>query len=114
MSLEATIEHVKKTQPDVFFTTVAYPIKGTPYYEEVRDRIVQPASWQSSSDREFRIRGRHSRRFYQYADRLLRDEVALSKLKGNGATPSAGFADLKLQIENARSGLLTAFGEVEA
>jgi radical SAM superfamily enzyme YgiQ (UPF0313 family) len=112
--IEATIEHVKKTQPDVFFTTVAYPIKGTPYYEEVRDRIVQPASWQSSSDREFRIRGRHSRHFYQYADRLLRDEVALSKLKGNGATPSAGVADLKLQIENARSGLLTAFGEVEA
>src|SRR5215469_11996517 len=31
--IEATIEHVKRSDPDVFFTTVAYPIKGTPYYE---------------------------------------------------------------------------------
>ena len=31
--IEATIAHVKTSDPDVFFTTVAYPIKGTPYYE---------------------------------------------------------------------------------
>ena len=37
--IEATVEHVKKTDPDIFFTTVAYPIKGTPYFSEVADRV---------------------------------------------------------------------------
>ena len=31
--IEATVEHVKDCAPDVFLTTVSYPIKGTPYYE---------------------------------------------------------------------------------
>ena len=38
--IEATIEHVKACQPDVFFTTVSYPIKGTPYFEKVGSRLV--------------------------------------------------------------------------
>src|SRR5258708_39968250 len=32
--IEATYEHVNSCQPDVFLTTVSYPIKGTPYYEQ--------------------------------------------------------------------------------
>src|SRR6185369_13477794 len=33
--IEATVEHVKTCLPDVFFTTVSYPIKSTPYYDQV-------------------------------------------------------------------------------
>ena len=47
--IEATIQHVKQSQPDIFFTTVAYPIKGTPYYEKVADRLVQLQPWGDSS-----------------------------------------------------------------
>ncbi len=83
--IEATIEHVKRSRPDIFFTTVAYPIKGTPYYERTRDRLVQLKAWSDSSDRELKIKGRHSRKFYDYADRLLRDEVALSNLANRNA-----------------------------
>ena len=39
--IEATYEHVKACRPDVFFTTVSYPIKGTPYYDEVAPKLVQ-------------------------------------------------------------------------
>ena len=35
--IQATIEHVKKANPDVFFTTVAYPIMNTTYYGAVAD-----------------------------------------------------------------------------
>ena len=38
--IEATIEHVKEANPDVFFTTVAYPIMNTGYYHRVADRVV--------------------------------------------------------------------------
>ena len=37
--LRATVDHLKHTAPDVFLTTVSYPIKGTPYYDQVADRL---------------------------------------------------------------------------
>jgi radical SAM superfamily enzyme YgiQ (UPF0313 family) len=70
--IEATAEHVRTCRPDVYLTTVAYPIKGTPYYEEVRERLVQLGNWGASTDRDVRIRGRRSHRFYEYADDFLR------------------------------------------
>jgi radical SAM superfamily enzyme YgiQ (UPF0313 family) len=74
--IEATVEHVRMCRPDVFFTTVSYPISGTPYYQKVSDRLVKLKPWAESTDRDLRIRGRHSRRFYQYADQLLRNAAA--------------------------------------
>ncbi len=73
--IEATYEHVKACRPDVFFTTVSYPIKGTPYYDEVAPKLVQLGAWQATTDRDVKIRGRQSRRFYQLADQLLRSET---------------------------------------
>ena len=69
--IEQTVAHAKACRPDVCFTTVSYPIKGTPYYDRVSSRLVPLGSWQQSTDRDIRIRGRHSRRFYQFADELL-------------------------------------------
>ncbi len=93
--IEATYEHVKACVPDVFFTTVSYPIKGTPYHQQVGSKLVQLGAWESSTDRDVQIRGRHSRHFYQIADRLLRSQ-----------TPDeAGLARQELQA---------AYSEVEA
>jgi radical SAM superfamily enzyme YgiQ (UPF0313 family) len=73
--IEATYEHVKACRPDVFFTTVSYPIKGTPYYDEVAPKLVQLGEWRATTDRDVKIRGRRSREFYQLADQLLRSET---------------------------------------
>jgi anaerobic magnesium-protoporphyrin IX monomethyl ester cyclase len=74
--IQATVDHVKQCRPDIFFTTVSYPIKGTPYFDRVAPRLVSAPEWKRSSDRDIRIEGRHSRRFYQHADDLLRNELA--------------------------------------
>lgn len=74
--IEATVEHVKQCRPDVFFTTVSYPIKGTPYFQQVESKLVHIRGWNGGTDRDFQIRGRHSRRFYGNADELLRSETA--------------------------------------
>jgi len=111
--IEATIEHVKRSAPDIFLTTVAYPIKGTPYFDRVASDVVQIKSWAESSDREFVIRGRHSRRFYETADRLLKNEVALSRLSSSDA-PVADLASLRQEISVARSDLHLTATEVEA
>jgi anaerobic magnesium-protoporphyrin IX monomethyl ester cyclase len=112
--IEATIRHVCTSQPDIFFTTVSYPIKGTPYYKAVSDRLVQLQPWATSSDREFKIKGRHSKRFYGFADKLLKDEAQLARLAGTPGEDSSRAASLRQSIHDARAGLLASFAEVEA
>jgi radical SAM superfamily enzyme YgiQ (UPF0313 family) len=112
--IEATIKHVSISKPDIFFTTVSYPIKGTPYYQKVSDRLVQLKPWGVSSDREIKIKGRHSRTFYSYADKLLRDEVQLARMAGTPAADSDIAATLRNQIQLSRDGLHSTMTEVEA
>jgi hypothetical protein len=92
------VDHVKSCRPDVFLTTVSYPIKGTPYYDQVAAKLVTIGKWAASTDRDVRIAGRHSRRFYQFADQLLKSEFA-----GQAAESAA-----------ARDGLRESMHEVEA
>ena len=74
--LQATVDHLKRTAPDVFLTTVSYPIKGTPYYDAVADRLASPKPWAEGTDRDLVIRGRPSRRYYDFARRWMTGEVA--------------------------------------
>jgi radical SAM superfamily enzyme YgiQ (UPF0313 family) len=74
--IEATYEHVQACRPDVFLTTVSYPIKGTPYYDQVAPKLVPLGPWRETTDRDIRIQGRHSREFYRAADQLLRSQSA--------------------------------------
>ena len=112
--IEATVKHVSTTKPDIFFTTVSYPIKGTPYHQRVSDRLVQLKPWGVSSDRDIKIKGRHSRTFYSHADKLLKDEVQLARLAGTPAADSDLAATLRNQIQLSRHGLHSTLTEVEA
>lgn len=78
--IEATVDHVKKANPDVFLTTVAYPIKNTTYFHEVADRVVLNKAWDAATDRDYDILGRPSGDYYKQADRLLRSEVEAERL----------------------------------
>jgi len=112
--IEATIEHVKKTDPDIFFTTVAYPIKGTPYFTEVANRVENLKPWKVGSDREVRVRNRHSRQFYSFADKLLRSEVELERLRNNPAVDRSAIAEMQSKVSDFRASLTLTAHEVEA
>src|SRR5579863_3429424 len=112
--IEATIEHVKKTDPDIFFTTVAYPIKGTPYFTEVANRVENLKPWNVGSDREVRVRNRHSRQFYIFADKLLRSEVELERLRNKPLADGYAVAELQLKVSDFRAALTATAHEVEA
>jgi radical SAM superfamily enzyme YgiQ (UPF0313 family) len=114
VDIEATIAHVKHSNPDIFFTTVAYPIKGTPYYDKVGEQLVQLKPWAQSSDRELRIKGRHSRKFYEFADSLLRDEVNLARLQSKAPADTQAATDLELRIHGARTAMMSSLAEVES
>ena len=112
--IEATVDHVKKTDPDIFFTTVSYPIKGTPYFSEVANRVESLKIWSDTSDREFRIRNRHSRQYYRFADKLLRTSVELHRLERKSDADNVALSDLRTGILEARTGLQATHTEVEA
>jgi radical SAM superfamily enzyme YgiQ (UPF0313 family) len=105
--IEATIEHVRSSNPDIFLTTVSYPIKGTPYYKKVASRLIQIKPWAETSDRELDISGRRPREFYRVADELLRYEVELARLKAaNGRADSGPRAgELASLVEERRRAL---------
>jgi radical SAM superfamily enzyme YgiQ (UPF0313 family) len=99
--LEETVALLKQANPDIFLTTVAYPIKGTPYYAEVEARILSDRPWEQRSDRDLTIAGRRSRRFYAFATRWMVSEVALHRARTHGG------ATLRRRIKlaaNARIG----------
>jgi radical SAM superfamily enzyme YgiQ (UPF0313 family) len=102
--IEATIDHVRASNPDIFLTTVSYPIKGTPYYSKVASRVVQIKPWGQTSDREFEIAGRRPREFYRIADELLRYEVELARLHAHTTDFDASLriGELSALVEDRR------------
>ena len=80
---------MKRSAPDVFLTTVAYPIKNTPYFNAVADRVVLDQPWEQATDRDFRIRGRHSRTYYGHANDLLKYEVEAHRAEEGSALEEA-------------------------
>ncbi len=101
--IEATIDMVRRARPDVFLTTLVYPIKGTGYWEKVRDRIVNPKPWAETSDQENQVRDRPDREHYRLADSWLRASV--SEIEADTDDPSSA-AELAAETAAARTRLL--------
>lgn len=111
--IEATADHLKKSNPDVFLTTVAYPIKGTRYYQAVEERVVADLPWEARTDRDLKVAGRYSKRFYDQANRWLVNEVNLSKLRQAGSKNIPQMAKMYLNARRGRLGMWLARHERE-
>lgn len=101
----ATAEHLKKASPDTFLTTVAYPIKDTPYYEAVEERIVAEKPWPERTDRDLQVAGRYSRRFYEHATRWVVNEVSLHQARQAGSNSLLSLAKMYLNAQRGRVGM---------
>jgi radical SAM superfamily enzyme YgiQ (UPF0313 family) len=112
--IEATVAHLKDAGPNTFLTTVAYPIKGTPYYQTVEDRIVARREWESGSDRDYTVAGRYSSRFYSFATRWMVSEVALHRQRQSQSRSYPRMAKTFLNARIGRIGMLLTEREREA
>lgn len=108
-----TVKHLKAANPDVFLTTVAYPIKGTPYYAQVESRLIADKPWHERTDRDLRVAGRYSRRFYSFATRWMVNEVALHKARTNGSINPLRRLKLTVNIVVGRVGMVLTQGKRE-
>ncbi|HEY5622828.1 MAG TPA: radical SAM protein [Gammaproteobacteria bacterium] len=79
--IDETARHLTDSRPDDLLTTLAYPIKGTAYYDDVAHRVVAAQNWAESSDRDLTVAGRYSRQFYAHAQRWLKSELDAAHLR---------------------------------
>jgi len=103
--IAATVALVREANPEVFLTTVSYPIKGTPYFERVRERAHLTRSWEEASDRDYAIAGRGDRDYYRLADTWLKSEVEAARVAGSDPQRAA---QLRQQAQHARQALAAA------
>ncbi len=85
--IQNTAEHLKISNPDIFLTTVAYPIKGTGYYKAVQEKIIARTDWSQRTDRDLTVAGRHSKKYYTFAQQWLWGEFIFNKQRKNGNHP---------------------------
>jgi radical SAM superfamily enzyme YgiQ (UPF0313 family) len=111
--LQASVDLLKRSNPDQFLTTLAYPIKGTPYYQDVADRIIALKSWDEGSDRDFTVEGRYSRRFYEHATRWMVNEVAFHKQRTSRERNYPRMAKAFANVQLGRAGMRLTQHQVE-
>jgi anaerobic magnesium-protoporphyrin IX monomethyl ester cyclase len=70
-----TIDHLVASNPHHYTITVAYPIKGTGLYNQVKDSFTQQLSWSTSTDREIDFNRTYPREYYTYAVQFVTNEV---------------------------------------
>jgi radical SAM superfamily enzyme YgiQ (UPF0313 family) len=77
--IEETIHHLKVSNPDLYTITIAYPIKGTPLYQEVEANFTVFPDWDKGTDRDIDFKRTYNKKFYEYAVRLVYNEVRYHK-----------------------------------
>jgi radical SAM superfamily enzyme YgiQ (UPF0313 family) len=97
-----TVHHLKTSNPDIFTITVAYPIKGTPLYQEVEDRFIEDLPWETSTDRDIDFKRTYSRKYYNYAVSMIVNEVNAFKAQQKGEIFAMSKAKLKAVIQRGR------------
>ena len=103
--LRATVDHLKTAAPDVFLTTLAYPIRGTAYHDETNGALREPGPWAEWSDRDLVPRGRPTRLYYRFARQWMESEVARDRhwkarryLRASVAATRAGAGRLGMSL----------------
>jgi radical SAM superfamily enzyme YgiQ (UPF0313 family) len=101
--LKLSVKLLREARPDVFSTTIAYPLPGTEFYEQVRDRLMlggghMPDWVHTAENRLLFQRGRYNTVFYRWVIRWFHMEWKDARL---GAGTHASF----LERLKARTGL---------
>jgi radical SAM superfamily enzyme YgiQ (UPF0313 family) len=78
---------LRQVRPDEYGVSIAFPIKGTPFYERVKDEIGGPLEWKKVGDANLRFRGRYPHLFYWLAARYIHHSLAVTKLWGPRRPP---------------------------
>lgn len=78
--LLATRELIAQAAPDDIGVSVAYPLPGTKFYEQVKAQLGEKTHWLDSDDLAMMFRGAYDSDFYRRVRDLLHQQVTLQSL----------------------------------
>jgi radical SAM superfamily enzyme YgiQ (UPF0313 family) len=103
--IEETINHLKRSNPDYFTITLAYPIKGTEFYQEVETDLNNSFSWELNNDRERVFKRIYSQKYYRHALRRVVNEVNYKKKMDSDNYLSLSAVKMKLVSVLSKAGM---------
>ncbi|MCH7974116.1 MAG: radical SAM protein [Bacteroidetes bacterium] len=104
--IEETIEHLKASNPDYFTITIAYPINGTEFYQEVEAKQIKSFNWKTDTDRDRDFKRNYSRNYYNFAVRRVVNEVNYYKTKQTEGKVSVKVIRFKSRSLLAKAGMM--------
>ena len=103
--IRMTIDFLKETRPDVVGTSIAFPIKGTEFYQRVEKRLVPDENWSSRNQNKLLFKGKYPRLYYWFAARWLVKEVNIDRMWRMTKRPYARIALESAKASVARLGV---------
>jgi len=104
--IEETIEHLKGSNPDYFTITIAYPINGTEFFQEIEAKQIKSFNWGTNTDRDRDFERNYSRNYYNFAMRRVVNEVNYHKQKQTRGKFSAKVIGFKSKSLLAKAGMM--------
>ena len=104
--IEETIEHLKESNPDYFRITIAYPINGTEFYQEIEAKQIKSFNWETNTDRDRDFERNYSRNYYNFAVRRVVNEVNYHKQEQSIGKLSAKAISFKSRSLLAKAGMM--------
>ncbi len=121
--LRLSAKMLRETLPDEFSTTIAYPLPGTTFYEQVRDRLMFESDWMldwdyTAENKLLFNRGKYNTSFYRWVGKWLHKEWEDARLQAGHPYRAAEVADIKGGLYLSRVmvnvlGRLPSFGSVQ-
>jgi radical SAM superfamily enzyme YgiQ (UPF0313 family) len=121
--LRLSARMLRETLPDEFSTTIAYPLPGTTFYEQVRDRLMFESDWMldwdyTAENKLLFNRGKYNTSFYRWVGKWLHKEWEDARLEAGHPYTLAEKADIKGGLYLSRTmvnvlGRLPNFGTVQ-
>ena len=121
--LRLSAKMLRDTLPDEFSTTIAYPLPGTTFYEQVRDRLMFESDWMldwdyTAENKLLFNRGKYNTSFYRWVGKWLHKEWEDARLQAGHPYGLAEQLDIKGGLYLSRTmvnllGRLPNYGTVQ-
>jgi radical SAM superfamily enzyme YgiQ (UPF0313 family) len=79
--IQKTVALLNETRPEMFSSTIAYPLPGTDFFEQVKHRLLDTPDWDYTAENRLLFEREHSTLFYHWVQRLLAKEWRAARLR---------------------------------
>jgi len=80
-----TLKMIRELRPDFCGSSVAFPILGTPFYDEVRHLLSPDYAWSRRNENRLSFKGRYPPLFYWFAVRLVHNWASYYSVRNRRA-----------------------------